>query len=467
MIRPRRRIMKMHVLIVILLPFLVIRAHGEQQQSMKGTVPALIGDSLSPPADISNLIRSAGVSKPFVQIMVNAVSRDSLVETIGALQSFGTRYEFTPQRDEAAEFILDKFKSWGLQAESDRFVVGRGLFYSFNDMDISGADTAWLAMYYSILRTTDGGNTWTSSSGPLGYMNAIGIDFINSREGWVVGEPRAILHTTDGGSTWELQNQFLSEGLQHVGFSDLSNGIAVGTGGRVIRTTDGGVSWITANSGTMQDLLRVKVLDNTHAWSVGGGGTILFSGNGGSTWTVQATGITTKISGIDFVDERHGWAAPAKGAMLKTTDGGTTWAKKGLDTQCWKSISFVDTLLGYATDCSGNILKTTDGGESWNLSLPSLQAGWHPMLNAVRAFGKQRIFACGERSTIFTSTNQGTTWTNQIANLPEEFIHRTRNIVATIPGSITPEKECVIVAHYDSYSYDMFMPYDIVPGAND
>src|SRR2546422_4851259 len=51
-----------------------------------------------------------------------------------------------------------------------------------------------------ILRSTDGGQSWRSVSGPGGTTGDLyGIDFIDTNSGWAVGERGAILSTNHGG----------------------------------------------------------------------------------------------------------------------------------------------------------------------------------------------------------------------------------------------------------------------------
>jgi len=49
-----------------------------------------------------------------------------------------------------------------------------------------------------------------------------------------------ILRTTDGGGTWTLQT-FGAQGLRGVSFVDANTGTAVGDFGTIIRTTTGGL----------------------------------------------------------------------------------------------------------------------------------------------------------------------------------------------------------------------------------
>ncbi len=57
----------------------------------------------------------------------------------------------------------------------------------------------------TILRTTDGGTTWTlQRSGSDNSLLA--VCFVNADTGWAVGRRGTILHTIDGGATWVPQS---------------------------------------------------------------------------------------------------------------------------------------------------------------------------------------------------------------------------------------------------------------------
>ena len=61
---------------------------------------------------------------------------------------------------------------------------------------------------------------------------------------WLYNEPSsggAILRTTDGGTTWTPQTSGTASLLLGVSFTDSDNGTAVGVTGIILRTTNGGV----------------------------------------------------------------------------------------------------------------------------------------------------------------------------------------------------------------------------------
>ena len=80
---------------------------------------------------------------------------------------------------------------------------------------------------------------------------------MDANNGWVVGWYGTILRTTDGGITWTPQTSGISTYLLSVCFTDINNGTAVGQGGTIIRTTDGGTNWFSQSGGTTNILRSV------------------------------------------------------------------------------------------------------------------------------------------------------------------------------------------------------------------
>jgi hypothetical protein len=171
-----------------------------------------------------------------------------------------------------------------------------------------------------MIRTLDGGATWTAWDMSPHASILIDCYFRNPLHGWVVGgkadEPTpttrdrlkpVVLETTDGGNTWTnrldgqedeflfgewgWKVQFLDE---HVGFVSLENFAAAA----ILKTEDGGLSWT-----------RLPVNDP--------------QGN-------------VNLEGIGFIDARRGWVGgwgpggfgsggDPQGFSSGTSDGGQTW----------------------------------------------------------------------------------------------------------------------------------------------
>ena len=118
--------------------------------------------------------------------------------------------------------------------------------------------------YYEVLRTVDGGVTWTrlpqaASPVPLADEYALARSFfVRGNTVWagsgssVASNPARVLKSTDRGLTWTVStNTTLLGGISRLAFRDDLNGIAYNTtvvanatsAVNVIRTSDGGATW--------------------------------------------------------------------------------------------------------------------------------------------------------------------------------------------------------------------------------
>lgn len=101
------------------------------------------------------------------------------------------------------------------------------------------------------------------------------LDFVDSLQGWMVGDTGTILHTEDAGATWVSQISGVTNAFYGIDFVDSSNGWVVGSGGVILRTRDGGEHWTIESSPVSSTLYQVCFVDTSHGWAVGSGGTIL------------------------------------------------------------------------------------------------------------------------------------------------------------------------------------------------
>ncbi len=165
-----------------------------------------------------------------------------------------------------------------------------------------------------------------------------GTYFLNSKEGYVVGGQddtvQTILKTTDGGTTWSVQRDITGHWLTSICFVSSSRGFAVGKGGTVLKTTNGGTNWSVVSipgAVSARDFNKVYFRNASVGFIVGGSEfglkqTILQTTDGGDTWNtiVDADGQEI-LNGIGFKDAQNGFAVGNKGAIKATTDGGNTW----------------------------------------------------------------------------------------------------------------------------------------------
>jgi photosystem II stability/assembly factor-like uncharacterized protein len=146
-----------------------------------------------------------------------------------------------------------------------------------------------------------------------------------------VGIGGTVLRTTDGGATWTPQSLgSIRSWLRAVAMIDTDTITTVGDFNNIIlRTTDGGVNWGLQSSGVTNSLSGVWFTGANTGVVVGGQGacgpgfsTILRTTDGGATWKRQFTGSSWGLSGVFFTDANTGWAVGEFGTILHTTTGG-------------------------------------------------------------------------------------------------------------------------------------------------
>src|SRR5687767_9757472 len=110
----------------------------------------------------------------------------------------------------------------------------------------------------TIVRTTDGGFTWTRFTSPV---DAILSDVYvrDKKQALIVGTRGTILTLVDG-EFWREVPVSTKEHLHGLAFAG-EVGWAVGTHGTVVKTTDSGGSWSLQKAGTTEHLMRAAAFD--------------------------------------------------------------------------------------------------------------------------------------------------------------------------------------------------------------
>ena len=237
-----------------------------------------------------------------------------------------------------------------------------------------------------VFRSEDDGQTWTSID-PATTRTLSAVAYAGGDTWFAVGQDR-IMFSTDDGETWGgvLNDPGVTGKRVGVAFRDTQTGIVLDTGtssggtGRTWRTTDGGQSWSNVFTAT-------GVTDVTYAgddtWYVtqrtpGGSTNVLRSRQNGApgTWDVIDLPGATSPHSVEFATPEVGYVVGNAG-IFRTMDGGDTWTlEPGADAEDrLRSVAVYDENRSLATGIYGLIKLTTSGGGTPVLTPVAGEAG--------------------------------------------------------------------------------------------
>ncbi|HMQ79918.1 MAG TPA: YCF48-related protein [Ignavibacteria bacterium] len=225
-----------------------------------------------------------------------------------------------------------------------------------------------------MLKTVNGGTTWS----PLtiaGYTSTVwGISFYNSSTGWGCGFTGKIFKTENGGGQWSTVTVG-TEAFRDILFVNQSTGLVCGDIGRLYKSTNGGANWTAKNPGTTLTLRSIANYNSNWFWMGGGDGSegvIVRSTNGGDSWSTMQT-FDRPIEKIQFVNSTTGFAS-SDSRVYKSTNSGVNWVDINLPTSGYfLTFHMANANIGYASNWD-NTYKTMDGGATWfeqNTVLPN------------------------------------------------------------------------------------------------
>ena len=245
------------------------------------------------------------------------------------------------------------------------------------------------------------------------------VFFVDSLYGWVAGANSSILKTTDGGETWNEQYVPLNTTLRKIYFSSRDNGVIIGGEvyapyfGSVLVTTDGGISWIDKDPipypSDMRGFNDIHFIDESVGYIAGFTG-VYRTEDMGQTWSSK--GGSGWATAIYFLDPQTGYLGNTVGGLLKTTNGGETWQEIASMKWTWhKDIKFINSQLGWLVstglyDYYGIIRKTTDGGLTWAIQDSQL----HTSYNEIEVLDSLNAMVVGNGGRILYTTDGGNFW---------------------------------------------------------
>ncbi|HYF33213.1 MAG TPA: T9SS type A sorting domain-containing protein [Chitinophagaceae bacterium] len=230
----------------------------------------------------------------------------------------------------------DAGANWQLQFTGARYL--RSIEFATPLLGFCGSlDTAFY-------KTIDGGLTWTDISSsinprPAGICGLSAPDPLHIYACGVWRSPAFIIRSSDGGQTWSYTDMSAyASALVDIHFINKDTGFASGTanpvtdGGIILYTTNGGMSWeVKIKTQTSEDIIwKIQSPDSTYFFGSiqslpNRPARMVRSSDKGQTWNlVQIKPTYYNLEMIGFIDRMTGWTG-GRIALLKTTDGGITW----------------------------------------------------------------------------------------------------------------------------------------------
>jgi photosystem II stability/assembly factor-like uncharacterized protein len=118
----------------------------------------------------------------------------------------------------------------------------------------------------SLYQTNDGGATWLPRSKLAGRVNT--LYFLNNQQGFATfRNSNDLLRTTDGGTTWTTVTLPRPASYFDIQFINASLGYICG-GPYVLKTTNGGQTWAIDVEASGGDFIELHFLDANHGWAV-------------------------------------------------------------------------------------------------------------------------------------------------------------------------------------------------------
>ena len=225
-----------------------------------------------------------------------------------------------------------------------------------------------------LLRTTNGGQDWSSEQYRDENIFITCILYLDSLKGWMGGTPHALVKTTDGGVNWKQAHidtmTFAFFPVLNIQFYNSHYGYACGgrfdIAGVIWRTTNGGDSWTPIDPlfAPPDEIWQMHFFDSLNVLGVGGdpdffGVGFINTTDAGNSWDYNEIGILGTARAVSFRTGSEGWAPiPQAHSFVYTLDSAKTWTQVyAPDSSAIYDLIFPDSLHGFAVGEEGVILK--------------------------------------------------------------------------------------------------------------
>ncbi|KAA3662180.1 MAG: T9SS C-terminal target domain-containing protein [Calditrichaeota bacterium] len=233
---------------------------------------------------------------------------------------------------------------------------------------------------YGVFLNSSNGASWSKGATNAEKHSGRAIFFLDDNNGWFVGHAGFIFKSANGGSSWQKiqgtgddNDPINGYDYEDVAFANSQVGLAVGMRGLISRSENGGDSWTTIDADwaideTNDDFFAVEFLDQNTAIVVGALGLIRKSSDAGKTWRTVQSPVSFTLYDVDFIDAQTGYICGTNGTILFTNNGGENWTVQpsGTTNPLFR-LYFNDASTGWAAGsvgAEGFILHTKQAGQT-------------------------------------------------------------------------------------------------------
>lgn len=300
---------------------------------------------------------------------------------------------------------------------------------------------------YAILKSVDGGTTWSTVPGLPSNTEMTTIVFspaYSQDQTIFISGLGGLFGTTNGGHSWSLlQKDPLQAVALSPNFATDGTLFVVTTNKTILKSTDRGVVWTTmaTPSSLTGGLTTIAVFpnytaDNTLLLGSSSDG-IFASTNGGGAWITAASGlaapaVTSLVFSPGFRTDRTAFAGTSGAGVLVSTSGGLSWtpSNSGITDLNIASITLSPTYLRdsrlWVSTFAGGVFRSDTRGSSWNPGTTvsralSVQTNVHYRVVAAAAATPSNVLYLGMWEGLWYSGDQGSTW-QYIDTIPTRLI---------------------------------------------
>lgn len=199
--------------------------------------------------------------------------------------------------------------NWAIQ-----FLTTNNLY----DIDFWNADSG-IAVGGSdlILKTVDGGVSWTQIGRNMTTDNIVGVTWITENIVLAIADNNTLLTSTNSGDDWTSQSLPYTTLFTDIAYNNSYVTIS-GNGSVVLKSMDYGVSWTQMNfSSTLINITAIALSSTGYASiAVSQNGNIYQSTNDCLDWTQISNGTTNWLNSIITLSNGSGWIVGDDGVIL-------------------------------------------------------------------------------------------------------------------------------------------------------